>query len=403
MSTIDTPSPPLTAAPVLPAERAAAGVARLTVVHFVVDAFSNTLASLGPLLVARFSLSLAAMGSLTMLYQVASSVSQLAFGRLADRGHAGPLALYGSIVAAVSLGLVGATTGWWWLLITLFAGGLGVAAFHPAGALLAYRLGASRPGHTMAVFITGGTLGFAAGPLAMAAVAERFGSAATAVFIVPALAIVIVSLRPFQAARVEGRGNRGSATLSDLRPYARPLSMLYGLVVIRGFISYALTALVPIFLTRRGASMTVAAAAVAAYHGAGGVGGFCGGTFSDRVGHRRVILGSMVFPIPFLLAAPSLPVPGTIVCLAMAGLFLQSTLPVNVSYGQMIAPANASATVASLLMGFAWGMGGFLVPLAGACADRFGLQPTLTAMGLVPILGVVMALNLPRTPHVRPR
>ncbi len=36
-------------------------------------------------------------------------------------------------------------------------------------------------------------------------------------------------------------------------------------------------------------------------------------------------------------------------------------------------------------------------------ADRFGLQPTLTAMGLVPILGVVMALNLPRTPHVRPR
>ena len=43
--------------------------------------------------------------------------------------------------------------------------------------------------------------------------------------------------------------------------------------------------------------------------------------------------------------------------LAIGGFFLQSTLPVNVMFGQALAPVSA-ATVSSLMMGFAWGTGG---------------------------------------------
>lgn len=85
----------------------------------------------------------------------------------------------------------------------------------------------------------------------------------------------------------------------------------------------------------------------------------------------------------------------TLVALALAGFFLQSTLPVNVSFGQLIAPVSA-ATVASLLMGFAWGLGGLLVPMTGVIADRAGLEATMIGLGLVPLLGVALAWPLPR-------
>ena len=59
--------------------------------------------------------------------------------------------------------------------------------------------------------------------------------------------------------------------------------------------------------------------------------------------------------------------------LAIGGFFLQSTLPVNVIFGQAIAPVSA-ATVSSLMMGFAWGTGGMTVPLTGFVADRVGIE-----------------------------
>jgi FSR family fosmidomycin resistance protein-like MFS transporter len=84
--------------------------------------------------------------------------------------------------------------------------------------------------------------------------------------------------------------------------------------------------------------------------------------------------------------------------MAVGGLFLQSTLPVNVTFGQSLAPVSA-ATVSSLMMGFAWGTGGLSVPFVGMIADRVGIEPTLAGLSLVPLLAAALTLPLPR--HVR--
>ncbi len=97
--------------------------------------------------------------------------------------------------------------------------------------------------------------------------------------------------------------------------------------------------------------------------------------------------------------------------LAIGGFFLQSTLPVNVVFGQAIAPVSA-ATVSSLMMGFAWGTGGMTVPLTGFVADRIGIEHTLIALSLVPLVAAACALPLPKlttasthreAPFLRPR
>jgi MFS transporter, FSR family, fosmidomycin resistance protein len=69
-------------------------------------------------------------------------------------------------------------------------------------------------------------------------------------------------------------------------------------------------------------------------------------------------------------------------------------LPVNVTFGQMLAPVSA-ATVSSLMMGFAWGTGGLSVPIVGALADHFGIERTLIGLASVPLAAAALALPLP--------
>ena len=89
---------------------------------------------------------------------------------------------------------------------------------------------------------------------------------------------------------------------------------------------------------------------------------------------------SLVLATPFLVAAPFLTGWPFVVLLALGGFFLQSTLPVNVTFGQALAPVSA-ATVSSIMMGFGWGTGGLSVPLVGMIADRVGIEADAVGPG----------------------
>ncbi len=359
--------------------------------HMMVDGYGNIFPPMLPLLIPRLALTLAAAGTLTMLFQMAASVSQIGFGHLADRWRPRVLLTAGPLVAVSVLSLVGLATSKAMLAAILLVGGLGGAAFHPPAAALAHRLGGARRGFAMSVYITGGTLGFALGPLLFAPVAERFGLQWTPLLAIPGLAVVAFFLRRIPPIPLHPAAHGGFAAL---RPYARPLALLYTIVVLRTLTSLGFATFVPVMLTRRGYTVAQAGAAVALYLFASGVGGFLGGPMADRLGPRRVIAGSLVLSCPFLCAAPLTTGAAFVVLIAIGGLFLQSTLPVNVTFGQSLAPVSA-ATVSSLMMGFAWGTGGLSVPFVGLAADRFGIAPTLVGLATVPLAAAAVAMWLP--------
>jgi FSR family fosmidomycin resistance protein-like MFS transporter len=212
---------------------------------------------------------------------------------------------------------------------------------------------------------------------------------------VPGLVVVAFFLRRVPAMPLHHSASGG---LRALRPYARPLALLYTIVVLRTLAALSFSTFVPVMLTRRGYTISAAGTAVAVYLFASGVGGFFGGPAADRFGARRVIALSLVLSTPFLFAATLASGPIFVVLLAMGGLFLQSTLPVNVTFGQSLAPVSA-ATVSSLMMGFAWGTGGLSVPFVGMVADRIGIERTLAGLSLMPLLGAALALPLPAHPR----
>jgi FSR family fosmidomycin resistance protein-like MFS transporter len=127
----------------------------------------------------------------------------------------------------------------------------------------------------------------------------------------------------------------------------------------------------------------------------GGIGGLFGGTLADRWGARRVSLFSLSLAAPLLVAALAANGRLSYVLLAIAGMFLNVGVPVNIVMAQRLVPGGAS-TVSALMMGFAWGAGAMLTPLTGALSARIGFAHALTLVGVLPLVSVALLLRFPR-------
>ena len=371
--------------------------------HFLVDGYGNILTPLLPLLITDLNLSLAGAGTLQMCFQLANSVAQLGFGHVADRSNPRILLIGGPLLAVATLPFIGLAPSAWMLAAVLILGGLGGAAFHPPAAALVHRFAGVHRGFAMSFHITSGTLGQAMAPLLFAPFVQRFGLRGTPWLVLPGLALLAgVLLR--RVPRVEHtHESTAGGGLRALRPYAKPLSLLYVIVVLRTLTAISFSTFVPIMLTRRGMSIAQAGTAASVYLCAVGAGGFFGGPIADRFGARQVIILSLICAVPFLAVAPMADGWWLVALIAIGGFLLQSTLPVNVTFAQTLAPISA-ATVSSLMMGFAWGVGGLVVPLVGMVADRIGIERTLTVMAFMPVVAAALALPLPsRSAHAGAR
>jgi FSR family fosmidomycin resistance protein-like MFS transporter len=369
--------------------------------HVVVDAYNNIYAPLLPLLIPQFGLSLKAAGVLAMCFQMANSVSQLAFGALADRWRPRVLLIAGPLVAVTGMSLIGQAASPMMLGMMLVIGGLGGAAFHPPAAALVYTLADHRKGLAMSTHLSGGSLGFAGAPVLFAPFVAYMGLAWSPLIAIPGLLALSWTLR--QTPAMSRPETHERSTWTTLRPAAVPLTLLYFTIVLRTATTYGFMTFTPTLLTQQGFSIGEASSAVSLYLFASGIGGFIGGPLADRVGARAVIVWSLVAAVPFMALAPHLPPLGFTAMLAVGGLLLQSTLPISVTFAQSFVKGGA-ATVSSLMMGFAWGMGSLTVPLIGMGADRFGIQQTLAVVAFIPTLAAGLAWRLPGrgTHHVEP-
>lgn len=361
----------------------------LAAAHFTIDAYSSFFLPLLPLLVARLGLNYTMVGGLVAISSITSSFSQPLFGMWSDRMHRPWFVLLGPLVAAVFMSSIGLAADYASLVILLLLGGVGVAAFHPQTASIA---GASSPhrGIAMSFWITGGTLGWALGPLFATTTVRLFGLSHTYLAAIPGLAMTVVLGAWFLRASAAPRAPRAATRLADLRPIARPLALLYGAVASRSAVSAGFATFLPLWAAERGWSVQAGGALTTVYLTLGALGGFVGGWMADRVGGRVVVRLSFLFAMPFFAAFFLLPTPWSVGCLLIGYFGLQTSLPVNVVLGQELSPTHAG-TISSLLMGAAWGMGSLLIGPVGAIADHAGLPRALMVLSLMLAVGLACA------------
>ena len=73
---------------------------------------------------------------------------------------------------------------------------------------------------------------------------------------------------------------------------------------------------------------------------------------------------------------------------------LTATEPITNAMAQEAAP-HARAMASSIIMGFAFGLGGLFTAPLGAVADSFGLHVTMVILGIAPVFALPAVLSFP--------
>jgi MFS transporter, FSR family, fosmidomycin resistance protein len=323
-------------------------------------------------------------------------VTQPLWGMLSDRFHTRLFSTLAPAVAGIFVASLGLAPSYSVLMAMVILGGSGIASFHPQASSLSTR-GLTNRAKWMAVFITSGTLGLACGPAYFSTLFRTGGVEGAAWGAIPGVLVTILLVWMLPGATDEDRRVRSRFDWPAIRAVWKPLTVLYFLVFIRSVLQVSSTQLLPLYLSReRGYTLSNASWALSLYLIAGAIGGFLGGNLSVRFGGRRIIMFSMIGCVPFLALFFATNGFVSLLGLAMGGLILLFTIPVNVTMAQDLVPSQAG-TVSALMMGFAWGMAGLIsIPLIGLAAERYTLHHALAACLVLPIAGFFLSLRLPK-------
>jgi FSR family fosmidomycin resistance protein-like MFS transporter len=300
--------------------------------------------------------------------------------------------MIGPLLTTLMMGLMGIAPSYEAMVVILFVAGIGTAGFHPQSFMLAGAVSAERRGTGLSIFIAGGELGYALGPLYVATIVAALGLSGTLVAVLPGLAgcaAVWWYVRSWRVVRPLG----DPGWRSEVRQHGRAFILIWLVVVLRSIITIAHILFLPLLLRQQGSSLILGGTAVFLFGGVGAVGGLVGGILSDRVGRRAMLTISLALSAPLLLLFGSMRGPAALVPLALAGFFLYLGAPVAVVMAQEMLPRRASLA-SSLVTGLSWGTAGISLTAVGAVADRIGLSATLmsTTVLALPALAAVWAL-----------
>ena len=374
----------------------AGAILTLSLGHGTADFYPGFLASVLPYLITKLSLSLTVAGSLVSLESMATSLIQPVLGYIADTRQPRPWAAWGVAMAAVLLSLVGLAPNVPALAALIILGGLGVALYHPQGAAMATVLSRGRAGTAMSLFATGGSIGYALGPLIAVCIIESWNLESLAILALPGIAVAWLIRRVLQRPLAEQARSRSHVSLrASLAGTGSRLAWLLATMTLRSAILSGVSTMLPIYLEAKGLSLVLGGTAVFILRLAGGVGVFFGGPLSDRFGRKAVLVASFAFTLPFLYMFFHSEGIARMAHLALASAVLTSSTPVNTVMAQEVTPKTAGIA-SGLMMGVGWALGSLSIAIIGFLADRFGIEAVLPVVALsLLFVGLLLAMLIP--------
>ena len=366
--------------------------------HFTVDSYVGLLPVLYPLLIHRFHLNLETVGLVTLAYSGMASVSQPLFGILADR--------YGTRLTGLALAWTAATFSavgfvptYPALVAVAALSGLGSGAFHPFGALTVRGLLPARGANTaMSVYVTGGTVGVAAGPLIGILAVGLFGAHGTLLMLLPGTAIAAYLLL---AMRVRGTNPVAAAAPAAHRvlPLA-PLAAAVGVMASRNCTVFTLQGFTPTWYHQLGYQPWFYGPLVTTLVLSSALGTVGCGALADRFGRKAVIMASLLLSIPTVGLYVLLPGPLGFAWAVLVGFMAASTAPLTLMIAQELM-AGRAGLASGLILGLAFVAGAIAVPVTGAIADHVGLQAALGLQVAVVAATIPIGLALPSEEYLR--
>jgi FSR family fosmidomycin resistance protein-like MFS transporter len=279
------------------------------------------------------------------------------------------------------------------VVVLVFAGGLGVAAFHPEGAKFAAYASGPKRASGMSYFNIGGNAGYALGAFAAGELVVWLGLVGALVAMVPILiaSIAIARELPRLSRLTPVRESRAVEPGVD-RP--RAMTLLGVVIALRSVPWFALLAFIPLWVVAHGHSKEDGNRLLFLMLMAGAIGTLVLGPVADRIGLRRTLVWTQAAIGPLIVAFVYVGGVVGIVALTLVGVCVVGTFGVTMVLSQLYLPRHLGMA-SGLSVGLAMGIGGIAAVVLGIVADAVDLRLALTVSAIAPALGVFVCIRLP--------
>lgn len=375
--------------------------------HLVTDLQAGALPIALPFLKEMFSLNYTQMAFIVLVQNVMTSVIQPFFGYLTDKKSLPHFLSWTAALGGAGLALVGYSTNYSMLLGAVTFISLASATYHPQASKTCNLLSnTSNKTRNMGLFSVGGNGGMAIGSFMMTYLAIQEGGLHNCIyFIIPGFLIFVLlqyAMPEFKRVNIEynkmNAANKSNTTSLKIS-YLSVICMLL-FIFLRSTVYSSIHTYLPIYFIKfRGFDAVTASNLVTLFLLSGVVGTLCGAFLTDKLGPRKIIIGSILLsalPVGFIPYATT-PI-GAFTAVSMAGFFIVSSFATTVVLVQSMMPNNVGMA-SGLTIGFSVGMSGFGVTLLGYLADTFGLPEVLYSLVALPILAALIATIIPIPKH----
>ena len=367
--------------------------------HFTIDMYSGIIPVLYPLITDRFELNLSTVGLVSLAYSGMSSISQPLFGWIADRfgtrfiglALAWTALMYAAIGFAPSFGI---------LLLLAGLAGIGSGAYHPMGAVNARAVIHDAQRNTaMSIYVTGGTLGVASGPIVAALIFHFFDIHGTAVMFLPGICTAVWMLFEMRSISKRFKNRVRSAVAAPPVPL-KPMAIVICMMALRSWAISGMQAYIPSWYKELGYSAFFYSALITTFLICAAFGTVGSGTIADKRGRKFPLVVSSILSVPGILLFAQFPGNSAFVTLALIGFLAASTLPLLLVIAQELM-AGRAGLASGLIMGLGFTMSAIGIPITGAVADQWGIQNAMRFQALVGAATIIFAVMLPSEAKIR--
>jgi FSR family fosmidomycin resistance protein-like MFS transporter len=280
-------------------------------------------------------------------------------------------------------------------LVLAALAGVGSGAYHPLGASNAAAVTSERERNTaLSIYTAGGTTGYSLGPLVAVVLLAAFGPHGTVVLLAPGL--IVAGLIFTQTGRVaRERVRRQVAVVASAGPLELGiLARVIGVVMLRSWVAMAPIQFLSVWYDDLGYRSAFYGALSTTVIISGVAGTLTGGVLADRIGARRVIVGSLLLAIGPLLLFAGFPGPAAFLTGALFGIFIDTSLSVTLVAAQRLLPGR-TGIASGVILGLGFITGGVGVPITGRIADAVGIQTAIASLGVLAVAAAALATTIP--------
>ena len=366
--------------------------------HAFTDMSQGALPAMLPFIIIAGGLNYTQAAGLTFAVALASTLTQPAFGILADKLSKTWLLPLGVLLSGGALSLIGFFPDHYWLMFTVaVVSGIGVAAYHPEGARMANRMAGDIKGSSMSIFSVGGTAGFAMGPLMATPALLYFGLRGSAVLaILPIIMCgILFYLNPGMQSLAETTEKKEVKNSGELKNEWGKFGWLSIAIVSRSIIGHCLSTFLPLYWMNVLNQSKAASGMIISYMiSIGIVANLLSGYLADRFGANKVIrLGfSILLPSLFFLTFMENSSLAMLMLIPISAGNYLTTTPLIVM-GQQYLPKNIGFA-SGITLGLGVSVGGLVTPLFGSYADMYGLTATFKLLSILEVFCLLVAFTV---------